>query len=406
MNKYNVVYITDEKYAMPTCISMISLFKNKKAQTEIKVYVICVGLNSDSINKFKQLSTPDFCVIVKEVSDEMCIEILNITKHNRQEKSHVSNTALLKFHIPTLLKDEDKTLYLDGDTIIQKDFEKIFETDIDGNYLGAVEDLLGTYNDGYSTLMLRLGLKERRYFNSGVMLLNLKKIRQDSIEEKLVDYRLNGINYFMDQDTLNVVLGKKRTILPYKFNFMTTCMDKFSEKEICERFMEGKEGDLASYINSASILHLTDKYKPWEYNIPWLTDIYVKYYKDSPYRNQKIQFKSVTKAIKDEIWIDLKYIFPYERIDKGESIILYGAGNIGQAYYKQIEKTDYCKIVHWVDKAYANHINAVEPIDIIKNDSSSRILIAVVSAKAASEIAEMLVGKYQVTPERIVRISN
>lgn len=57
------------------------------------------------------------------------------------------------------------------------------------------------------------------------------------------------------------------------------------------------------------------------------------------YENMKIV--NVSKAI---------YLAPFNRIPKGSRIVLYGAGSVGQSYYKQITELDYCQIVAWMDK--------------------------------------------------------
>lgn len=45
-----------------------------------------------------------------------------------------------------------------------------------------------------------------------------------------------------------------------------------------------------------------------------------------------------------------RYLFPYKKIPGGSRIILYAAGNVGRAYYRQLQETNYCKIEAWVDQ--------------------------------------------------------
>lgn len=46
------------------------------------------------------------------------------------------------------------------------------------------------------------------------------------------------------------------------------------------------------------------------------------------------------------------YLFPFNEIDKGAKVVIYGAGAVGQLYYKQIIHSGYCDIVAWVDRNY------------------------------------------------------
>ncbi len=47
-----------------------------------------------------------------------------------------------------------------------------------------------------------------------------------------------------------------------------------------------------------------------------------------------------------------KYLFPYELVSQGSSVVLYGAGTVGRDFYRQITKNHYCDIVLWVDSNY------------------------------------------------------
>lgn len=132
------------------------------------------------------------------------------------------------------------------------------------------------------------------------MLLNLEKMRRDKVTEKLIDYRINRKNYFMDQDALNAVLKKKRSILPYTYNFMSTITDNLDLEGIIEEFKLDNKISLEQFIDSVVIIHLTDVKKPWVYNIPWYTDIFMKYYNISPYKNTKLDLKSPLKVLEDK----------------------------------------------------------------------------------------------------------
>ncbi len=60
--------------------------------------------------------------------------------------------------------------------------------------------------------------------------------------------------------------------------------------------------------------------------------------------------------------MDERLLFPFEKIPKGSMILIYGAGEMGQAYVKQMLITDFCHVVGMVDKNYANYKNTVVPV--------------------------------------------
>ena len=84
-------------------------------------------------------------------------------------------------------------------------------------------------------------------------------------------------------------------------------------------------------------------------------------------------------------------------------IILYGAGYVGNEYYKQIKMTEYCNIVAWIDKRYKdidneNRIEGVETIDMHEYDY---IVIAVENENISEEIKKEILAR-GVDGERII----
>lgn len=72
------------------------------------------------------------------------------------------------------------------------------------------------------------------------------------------------------------------------------------------------------------------------------------------------------------------YLFPFGEVKKGERIVLYGAGTVGQAYMEQIQRTGYCDVVLWVDKYFHKYpFGNVFSVESIKTAVYDRIVIAI-----------------------------
>lgn len=50
---------------------------------------------------------------------------------------------------------------------------------------------------------------------------------------------------------------------------------------------------------------------------------------------------------------ELNFLFPFSGVPRGSDIILYGAGTYGQRLYRYLKKTEFCRVVLWVDREYA-----------------------------------------------------
>ncbi|MDE5717359.1 MAG: hypothetical protein K2I53_07040, partial [Lachnospiraceae bacterium] len=98
------------------------------------------------------------------------------------------------------------------------------------------------------------------------------------------------------------------------------------------------------------------------------------------------------------------YRFPYDLIPEGREIVLYGAGRVGEDFYKLIRMTEYCQITAWVDKSAALYrrqgLPVSEPGEIL-HGSYNYILIAVYQENVAEEIKNELTAA-GVSPSKIV----
>lgn len=86
-----------------------------------------------------------------------------------------------------------------------------------------------------------------------------------------------------------------------------------------------------------------------------------------------------------------QYLFPFHLIKKGSSILLYGAGAVGQSFYAQLKKTNYCSKVIWQDKEYERYRAeglAVECVDM--GVEADACVVAVQNEELACKIKQQL----------------
>lgn len=284
MNNINVCFITDESYAMPTGVAIRSLIENAGKKSRYNIYIVAVNLDEKSIKNLKKIQTNKCRIIIKQT--ENMYNAIN-TKH-----PHVSKAALLKFDLPNILSNLDKVLYLDGDILVLNDLSELYNTDLNDKYAAVVPDMAGMLYEGHH---LKLGFG--KYFNSGVMLLNLGKMRNDKISEKLLDYKLNkDAGHFMDQDCLNYVFQENVIYVSPMYNWMASNQTEFTDEKIKD-FYKLKQSDLDNIRKKTTVLHLTNRKKPWNSYDVIGSDIWHKYYKDYQFKIDKYGY--VLKKIKN-----------------------------------------------------------------------------------------------------------
>lgn len=264
----NIVYIFDEKYLLPTIVSIQSLLnsRNIRRSNFYDIYLITTVREQGKLDIFKNFESYSNLKI-------------NIIKCNDKDINfpkietpgfHVSFAAVLKFYIPEILNFKNKVLYIDSDTIINKDISELYFSNLNNSYAAVVEDIKPKilYKP---PILQKLKIKSHKaYFNSGMMLLNLEKLRDDGIINKLIEYRKTGINYFMDQDAFNVCFANKVKLMSLRFNCLIHNFDCFDLDTIKKEYkLAEKYNTFNGLLGDMSIVHYSSKDKPWSINKPY-----------------------------------------------------------------------------------------------------------------------------------------
>lgn len=97
-----------------------------------------------------------------------------------------------------------------------------------------------------------------------------------------------------------------------------------------------------------------------------------------------------------------KYVFPFDKVEKGERIVLYGAGTVGQKYREQLLKCPYCTVVLWVDSDYMSYEHEdIVNVECIRTAQYDKIVIAIANLEISQAIKENLI-KMGVESERVI----
>ena len=198
-----------------------------------------------------------------------------IIEKNVNKERHVTTAALLKFYIPQILDDINKVIYIDSDVLILHNLNELYNIDLENNYAAAIID--NQTISGKETHLKKLNFKFEAYFNSGVMLLNLALMRKNNITDKLIDYRLNKYNHFMDQDAFNMVIGDNVKYISLKYNCLNCFFRILDIKTLEELHKEKLFSNIEDNYRNAVILHIGGKEKPWNINMGYLSNLYKQY---------------------------------------------------------------------------------------------------------------------------------
>ena len=219
----NVFYAGNKKVFDMIMISSLSIAKT--ASEPVCVRIVTMDLSAENA-KYVPISSgqADFLDnILKSYNKDNSVILMDVTQIYKEHIFSSPNNldrftpyALLRvfadyFDLP------DKVIYLDVDTVINNDLAELYNQDIEDYEVGVVRDVF--------IFGQRL---HKTYFNSGVLLMNMKKIKQTGYLEKTRELCRTKKMLFLDQDALNYAVTSKK-ILDKKFNAIHVPRGKYDE---------------------------------------------------------------------------------------------------------------------------------------------------------------------------------
>ena len=169
---------------------------------------------------------------------------------------HINHMTFARYFIPDFAT-EDKVLYLDSDLIVTGDLTDLFELDLGENYLGAARSCFGA------------GVG----FNAGVLLINNKKWKSETIRQKLIELTEKEHENVKegDQSILNMLFKEQYSLLEDKYNFQIGFDAGAAEKNHAFIFE-------IPLTPSPKILHYISPDKPWkQFSVGRLREEWWKY---------------------------------------------------------------------------------------------------------------------------------
>jgi lipopolysaccharide biosynthesis glycosyltransferase len=149
----------------------------------------------------------------------------------------------------------ERVLYLDGDLIVLGDVEELWRTPLDGAVVAA------TPIPGSDRWQLHGTPREHGYFNSGVMLFDLRAWREGGYEARTLDYVAQRPERLLDadQDALNPCLHDSWKRWPYEWNVIAVFYKRSHPMGL-------DEATLRQILRDARIIHYNGIDKPWLYD--------------------------------------------------------------------------------------------------------------------------------------------
>lgn len=214
----NIVYAANDGYAMLAGISIISLFENNRDVNDINVYILSDNIKDDNKDKLNEISRKyNRNITVIDISEEL-EKLIDTGLSGYVNSLDNGHTIYARFVIGMLFPELTRMLYLDCDTLINGNISELYHRDLCGNPIGLAYDCSHDNYKKYIDLP-----HDAHYFNSGVMLTDLDKWRENRCYERIIEHikKVNASYPLPDQDLLNKVLGTECTPLHMSDNYLS-----------------------------------------------------------------------------------------------------------------------------------------------------------------------------------------
>lgn len=288
--KLNVVFTIDMDYVQHFCVACTSLLENNKKIINRIFLVHDIEQNNTKFKKAIEFLEDKYNVKIEQLKleDTSILDNFKLTHH-------VSKATYFRLLLSEIIPgDIDRVLFLDSDIIVNGSLVDLLTLDffrsdnLDIRYKDGIKDneyyILAVdhkYNEQALKRLKEIGFRGNKYFNGGVMLINLKKWREDNIAKILIENakKYNKHLVCWDQDVLNITFDMRWGELDFKYN----------------AFGLVRKSDSQDY----RIIHYTGSSKPWHFrnNHPY-KHLYWQYLKITPFKRYIPEDLTVWNVIK------------------------------------------------------------------------------------------------------------
>lgn len=269
----HIAFGVDANFIRPMGITMTSLIDNNSNQSLI-FHVFANSIATVDVERLRILADTGAVLIHLYYINPNIFQSLQTT-------SNYTVATYNRFIVAKLLHPEvDKVIYMDADMVCKGNLGELVMISFEDNIAMVVHDQ-GKFVAGH---MKTLELKHNRYFNAGMLYIDLQAWNENQISEQAIEMLQKRKFFLLDQDALNILLDGRAKFIDRKWN------------EICN--MEKKNSKIS---DEAVLVHFASRNKPWHiWCIHPEKALFIHYskaslWKDVPFFTQPHSYKEMKK---------------------------------------------------------------------------------------------------------------
>ena len=228
INRYTKVvpvFLTiNNAYAPYAAAAIHSLTKHANSKRYYRVIILHDGLSFINRIRLRSLVTRNVALQFKKMTRSLYLKAIVVYCTRRQKGAGDFFSSAVYYYrafIPLLFPIYKKAVYIDSDVILRGDIGELFDTELGDKVLAAMVDPKVTVIPEFRDYVDKaVGVPHKEYVNSGVQVMDLKKMRKMKYLSIMIDLirKFDADLVAPDQDYLNVILRGKILPLDGKWN--------------------------------------------------------------------------------------------------------------------------------------------------------------------------------------------
>ncbi|MBI2382588.1 MAG: glycosyltransferase family 8 protein [Gammaproteobacteria bacterium] len=274
---------SDGAYAPHTAAMLRSVFASNPGEA-FRIYVLYQSLAEGDIAKLRQLA--------ESWSANIQLLFISDDRLGNFPTQHFHKSCWYRILLPDLLPELEKILYLDSDLIVQGAVRPLWQSDISEKVFAAVTNPLYPFMPPFPRDRLHLA-DARSYINSGVLLMNLDRMRSTGCIARIRSYASNHPeNLYPEQDALSALLHGDCLLLHPKWNAQCTLW------QVSDMNLPFSPAELREARAAPVVIHFTGPYKPWSYLCRHpLRRLYWEHRRETPWPSGDIEGKTLRNIV-------------------------------------------------------------------------------------------------------------
>ena len=212
-----IFFAADKNYIPFLSVSLDSLKENASKSYRYEIYILNTDIDEKEAEPVKKFEDEKFGVHFIDVSER-----LEEVKNSLQLRDYYTGATYYRIFIANMFPEYEKALYIDSDTIVLGDVSELFNTELKSNLIGAIPDeAVAVVPEFRLYTKETLGIEAEKYFNAGVILMNLKEFRKSNFYGKFCGLlKTYKFCVAQDQDYLNVLCKDRIVFVGNEWNKM------------------------------------------------------------------------------------------------------------------------------------------------------------------------------------------